>query len=248
MSISNKYKIQDENENIFNSPYTDWWDPNGSFKALHSINPCRIEYVINTLKKNKLIKYKSNSSNKILKDLKILDVGCGGGLLCEPLTRLGGNVLGIDKAPNAIKIAKSHAKKMNLKIQYQCKKIEEISNSKFDVIIASEIIEHLENRKSFLDKIAQISNAKSSIIITTINKSLPGIIFVKYMAEYLLKLIPIGTHDWEKFISPETLFVEAKNSGIILDDFTGIIPNPLTNDFYLGPMLALNYAASGMIE
>ena len=144
MSISNKYKFQDENEKIFNSPYTDWWDPDGSFKALHSINPCRIEYVINTLKKNKLIKYKSNSNNKILKDLKILDVGCGGGLLCEPLTRLGGNVLGIDKAPNAIKIAKSHAKKMNLKIQYQCKKIEEISNSKFDVIIASEIIEHLE--------------------------------------------------------------------------------------------------------
>ena len=99
-----------------------------------------------------------------------------------------------------------------------------------------------------MDKIAQISNAKSSIIITTINKSLPGIIFVKYIAEYLLKLIPIGTHDWEKFISPETLFVEARNSGIILDDFTGIIPNPLTNDFYLGPMLALNYAASGMIE
>ena len=248
MSIFNEYKMQNTNKNIFNDVNSDWWDPSGSFKALHSINPCRIEYIIKTLYRNKLIEHNLNSKHKILKGLDIIDIGCGGGLLCEPLARLGGNVLGIDNAPNAIKVAKNHAKKMNLKIQYQCTKIEDLSNAKFDLIIASEIIEHIENRKSFLDNITKISNSKSSIVITTINKSLPGIILAKYIAEYFLKLIPVGTHDWEKFISPETLQVEAEKSGIILDDFTGIMPNPITKDFFLGPILAVNYAASGMIK
>ena len=232
----------------FNKPNQDWWNENGSFSALHKITPCRIDYIVQVIKKN--IKRQENYRDyEICRNLKILDIGCGGGILCEPLSRLGGQVTGIDVSENAILSAKTHAQNMGLDINYKCISIEDFNskNYNFDLVIASEVIEHVSNRKHFLQMLKQISSNETSIIITTINKSLPGIIFGKFAAEYILKLIPKNTHDWNKFISPNSLYNEAKECGIILNNFVGFVPNLVKNDFKLSSYLGINYAASGII-
>ena len=232
----------------FNLTAKDWWDIQGQYSALHKLTPIRVEYITRTIRRlSKSNKYKSNKD--LFRKLKILDVGCGGGLLCEPLSRLGSNVLGIDAAPDIIRIAKNHALKLNLDISYQCKSIEEILDieNSFDLIIASEVIEHVSNRAIFLNSLSKVAGKNTIIIITTINKSIPGVLFGKFAAEYLLNLVPKGTHDWNKFVSPKTLFSEAKEAGILLDDFTGFAPNPFSNNFSLSSFLGINYAASGVI-
>ncbi len=231
----------------FNLTAEDWWNTQGQYSALHKLTPIRVEYITRTIRR-----FSTNNKNEPNKDLfnklKILDIGCGGGLLCEPLSRLGSKVLGIDAAPNIIKMAKMHAQKLNLDISYQCKSIEEISNieDSFDLIIASEVIEHVSNRAMFLNSLSKVADKNTIIIITTINKSIPGVLFGKFAAEYLLNLVPKGTHDWKKFVSPKTLFTEAKEAGILLDNFTGFAPNPLSNNFSLSSFLGINYAASGV--
>ena len=232
----------------FNKPNQDWWDEHGSFSALHKITPCRINYIIQVIKKN-IKGQEKYREYEICQNLKILDIGCGGGILCEPLSRLGGQVTGIDVSENAILAAKAHAQTMGLDINYQCKSIEDFNSTKynFDLVIASEVIEHVSNRKYFLQMLNQISSNKTSIIITTINKSLPGIVFGKYAAEYILKIIPKNTHDWNKFISPNNLYNEAKECGIIFNDFVGFVPDLLKKDFKLSSFLGINYAASGII-
>ena len=232
----------------FNKPNQDWWDEHGSFSALHKITPCRINYIIHVIKKN-IKRQEKYREYEICQNLKILDIGCGGGILCEPLSRLGGQVTGIDVSENAILAAKAHAQTMGLDINYQCKSIEDFNSTKynFDLVIASEVIEHVSNRKYFLQMLNQISSNKTSIIITTINKSLPGIVFGKFAAEYILKIIPKNTHDWNKFISPNNLYNEAKECGIILNDFVGFVPDLLKKDFKLSSFLGINYAASGII-
>ena len=212
MIKNSKKSSRDEKEiSSFNLTAKDWWDIEGQYRILHRLNPTRIEYITRTLRRlSRRNKY--GSKKDLFYNLKVLDIGCGGGLLSEPLSRLGSNVLGIDAAADAIKIAKEHARKLNLNISYQCNSLEEISNSEnnFDLIIASEIIEHVSNRINFLNSISKIAHKETIIIITTINKSLPGVLLGKYAAEYFLNLVPKGTHDWKKFVSPKTLFSEAK--------------------------------------
>ena len=234
--------------NHFDKPNQDWWDESGSFSALHRLTPCRIEYIIQVIKKN-IIKKQINSSTQICNNLNILDIGCGGGLLCEPLSRLGGNVTGIDVSENAITTAKKHASKMGLKINYICTSLEELNMKKdFDLIIASEVIEHVLDRKYFLKMIRKISSNKTSFIFTTINKSIPSLLFGKFAAEYILNLIPKGTHDWEKFVTPQKLYLEALENGIYLNNFSGLTPNVFNKEFNLTSYLGINYAASGIVR
>ena len=234
--------------NHFDKPNQDWWDESGSFSALHKLTPCRIEYIVQVIKRN-IINKQINSSTQICNNLNILDVGCGGGLLCEPLSRLGGNVTGIDVSENAIITAKQHASKMGLKINYICTSLEELNIKKdFDLIIASEVIEHVLDRKYFLKMIRKISSNKTSFIFTTINKSIPSLLFGKFAAEYILNLIPKGTHDWEKFVTPQKLYLEALENGIYLNNFSGLTPNIFNREFKLTSYLGINYAASGMVR
>ena len=234
--------------NHFDQPNQDWWDESGSFSALHRLTPCRIEYIIQVIKRN-IINKQKNSSTQICNNLNILDVGCGGGLLCEPLSRLGGNVTGIDVSENAIITAKQHASKMGLKINYICTSLEELNLKKdFDLIIASEVIEHVLDRKYFLKMIRKISSNKTSFIFTTINKSIPSLLFGKFAAEYILNLIPKGTHDWEKFVTPQKLYLEALENGIYLNNFSGLTPNIFNKEFNLTSYLGINYAASGIVR
>ena len=234
--------------NNFDKPNQDWWDESGSFSALHRLTPCRIEYIVQVIKRN-IINQQINSSTQICNNLNILDVGCGGGLLCEPLSRLGGNVIGIDVSENAIITAKQHASKMGLKINYICTSLEELNMKKdFDLIIASEVIEHVLDRKYFLKMIRKISSNKTSFIFTTINKSIPSLLFGKFAAEYILNLIPKGTHDWEKFVTPQKLYLEALENGIYLNNFSGLTPNVFNKEFNLTSYLGINYAASGIVR
>ena len=234
--------------NHFDKPNQDWWDEGGSFSALHRLTPCRIEYIVQVIKRN-IINKQIDSATKICNHLNILDVGCGGGLLCEPLSRLGGNVTGIDVSENAIITAKQHASKMGLKINYICTSLEELNLKKdFDLIIASEVIEHVLDRKYFLKMIRKISSNKTSFIFTTINKSIPSLLFGKFAAEYILNLIPKGTHDWEKFVTPQKLYLEAMENGIYLNNFSGITPNIFNKEFNLTSYLGINYAASGIVR
>lgn len=234
--------------NHFDKPNQDWWDESGSFSALHRLTPCRIEYIVQVIKRN-IINKQINSSTQICNNLNILDVGCGGGLLCEPLSRLGGDVTGIDVSENAIITAKQHASKMGLKINYICTSLEELNLKKdFDLIIASEVIEHVLDRKYFLKMIRKISSNKTSFIFTTINKSIPSLLFGKFAAEYILNLIPKGTHDWEKFVTPQKLYLEALENGIYLNNFSGLTPNIFNKEFNLTSYLGINYAASGIVR
>ena len=234
--------------NHFDKPNQDWWDESGSFSALHKLTPCRVEYIVQVIKRN-IINKQINSSTQICNNLNILDVGCGGGLLCEPLSRLGGNVTGIDVSENAIITAKKHASKMGLTINYICTSLEELNMKKdFDLIIASEVIEHVLDRKYFLKMIRKISSNKTSFIFTTINKSIPSLLFGKFAAEYILNLIPKGTHDWEKFVTPQKLYLEALENGIYLNNFSGITPNIFNKEFNLTSYLGINYAASGIVR
>ncbi len=193
-----------------------WWSKNGEFKTLHEINPIRIKFIKDTLKKNNLNK------------LKILDLGCGGGLVCEELAKLGASVTGVDFVKDNIKVAKLHASKNNLNINYLVQNFEkEKINNKFDVIIIFEVLEHLDDWKSFLYKIKSNLKSKGVLIISTINKNLFSKFLTIDLAENFLKLIPMNTHNYYKFIKPEeinsilyeTNFINVKLSGLTYDPF-----------------------------
>ena len=184
----------------FSKMAEDWWNPNGKFKPLHIFNPVRVEFI-----KNKLISYFGLNSNtqKPLKKLKILDIGCGGGLLCEPLSKLGATLTGIDPSKNNIEIAKLHSKKMNLNIKYICCAPETLNfENEFDVILNLEVIEHVSDVNLFIQNCSKLIKKKGIMFVATLNKNLKSYIFGIVGAEYILRWLPIGTHDWDKFLTP----------------------------------------------
>jgi len=224
-----------------------WWDQQGPMAPLHAFTPVRIDYILHAINRffpiqNKMI----SSRNTALGGLNILDIGCGGGLLAEPMAQLGASVTGIDVTDAAITAAKAHAKTMGLSINYQTMTAEELAAScvAFDVIYASEVIEHVVDRPTFIDAIAKMLAKNGVVIITTINRSLPAVVFAKFAMEYLVRLVPAGTHDPLKFVKPRELTAEFLNAGILLDDMTGLAPR-LGGSFVTTSSLAINYAASG---
>ena len=224
-----------------------WWDQQGPMATLHAFTPIRIDYILRAISRffptqTKMLK----NTNTALGGLKILDIGCGGGLLAEPMARLGASVTGIDVTDAAIIAAKAHADTMQLCIDYQTIAAEELAASgvMFDVIYASEVIEHVVDRPMFIKAIAQMLAPHGLVIITTINRSLPALIFAKFVLEYIVQLVPAGTHDPRKFVKPNELRAEFINAGILLDDMTGFVPCP-GGGFKQTDSLAVNYAASG---
>ena len=201
----------------------EWWDINGKFQSLHKFTDIRIRYI------NRVVS-KYNKTDKIysLNKLKCLDIGCGGGLLSERISRLGASVTGIDVTKRSIEIAKTHALNSGLNINYINTDVSSfvknnVSN-KFDLIIASEVIEHLDNRNLFFKEVSKLLKNKGILIITTINKTALSLFLAKFMAENVLKLLPKGIHDFEKFVSPENLVDEAKPYKIYLDEIVGFKP------------------------
>ena len=178
----------------------DWWNPEGKFKPLHQFNPERIKYI----KDNTIKHFNLTNKDKPFKNLNILDIGCGGGLLSEPMSRLGGNVTGIDASEKNIISAKIHAKQNNLNISYFCNSPENFkSNKKFDLVLNMEIVEHVEDVNFFIKKSSELLKKNGLMFVATLNRTLKSYIFAIIGAEYILRWLPIGTHEWNKFLTPE---------------------------------------------
>jgi 2-polyprenyl-6-hydroxyphenyl methylase/3-demethylubiquinone-9 3-methyltransferase len=220
-----------------------WWDQKGPMAPLHAFTPVRIDYILQAIGRFFSIKTGVKPS---LSGLRILDIGCGGGLLAEPMARLGAEVTGIDVTAPAIIAARTHAESMQLAIDYQVITAEDLaaSGAKFDVIYASEVIEHVADRPLFIKAIAAMLAPNGVVVITTINRSLPALIFAKLALEYIVRLVPAGTHDPRKFVRPAELRTEFAAAGIVLDDMTGFTPC-LDGGFIPIGSMAINYAASG---
>ena len=216
----------------------EWWNPQGKFKPLHKFNPIRISYI-----KENIIKTFHLELNKTpLKNIKILDIGCGGGLLSEPMCRLGADVTGIDASDKNINIAKIHSKKNNLRINYICSSPEKLNvKNKFDVILNMEIVEHVEDVNFFLKSCSNLLKKDGIMFIATLNRTLKSYLFAIIGAEYVLRWLPIGTHEWEKFLKPEELTSELKKNNLKLDRLDGMKFNILTDKWSVSNDKSINY-------
>ena len=218
----------------------EWWDPEGKFKPLHNFNPIRLRYIKDTISK----KYGNKSEKLPLKDIKVLDIGCGGGLLSEPLSRLGAKVTGIDASDRNIKIAKMHLEKSKLDINYYCSSPEKfIAKEKFDVILNMEIVEHVNNVDFFLLKSSELLKKDGLMFIATLNKTLKSYVLAILGAEYILKWLPIGTHDWNKFIKPDDLINICKNNSLSFNNLIGVKFDILKNEWIESEDSSVNYLA-----
>jgi 2-polyprenyl-6-hydroxyphenyl methylase/3-demethylubiquinone-9 3-methyltransferase len=216
----------------------EWWNPNGKFKPLHNFNPIRIKYI----KENIVKDFNIRSSSKPFKNIKILDIGCGGGLLSEPMCRLGASVVGIDASEKNIKVAKFHAKKNKLKIDYKVASPEKLKTKlKFDVILNMEIVEHVEDINFFIKESSKLLRKNGVMFIATLNKTLKSYAFAIVGAEYILRWLPIGTHDWEKFVRPNDLINISKKNNLIFKKLDGMKFDILDNSWKVSEDTSINY-------
>ena len=233
MSSVNKKEIEK-----FSKMAAEWWDPSGKFKPLHKFNPIRIKYI----KENIINSFKLKTKKKPLDKINILDIGCGGGLLSEPMTRLGANVTGIDASNKNISVAKLHAKKNNLKINYLCSSPEKLKiQKKFDVILNMEIIEHVEDINFFMNSCSKLLKKNGLMFVATLNKTLKSYMFAIIGAEYVLRWLPIGTHDWEKFVKPEDLKKILSKNNLKLEKLDGMNFNIIKDEWSLSSDTSINY-------
>ena len=214
-------------ESLFDEYAYDWWNKTGYHKLLHKLNPLRLEYITSRLE---------------IKDKKILDIGCGGGILSEELSKMGAKVTGIDSSKKSIDIAKKHAKEKNLNIEYINGSILDISNlGKYDCIICFEMIEHINEPKRLIEKIHSVSQKKSHLFMSTINRNLKSFIFAKIFAEYILEVVPRGTHQYSKFITPYELSMILEQNKFNITSIDGILFNPINESFALDKNTDVNY-------
>ena len=223
-------KSKNEEFALFNQLSDEWWNENGKFKILHQIKRHRMSYILDQI------------TNRNIKNLKILDVGCGGGIICEPLARLGAKVTGIDFVPNNIKAAKIHSKKNKLKINYIYKDIEKSKlDEKFDIILMFEVLEHLDNWKKTIKNIKKNLNKDGIVIISTINRNLISKLFAINIAENVLNWIPKGTHDYNKLIKPEELKYILSKENFHFKNIKGLVFDPLNREWKLSKNYMINY-------
>ena len=226
----------------FSKLANDWWDEEGSMSFLHAMSEIRTKFI-----KIELIEhFNLKDKNKLLKGLNILDLGCGGGIASEPLCRLGANLTGVDESKKLIEVAKLHAKNMKLKINYQCTSIQNLVKlkNKYDVVVALELLEHVNNLEEFCKLITNLLTEDGIIILSTINKTFLSKLFVIDMAEKVLKKIPMGTHNYEKFIKPSEIKDIFHNYHFHIRSIKGINLNPISNNWKLTDNKSINYIVS----
>tara|TARA_B100000768_G_C11160653_1_gene324363 strand:- start:111 stop:833 length:723 start_codon:yes stop_codon:yes gene_type:complete len=218
----------------------EWWNPNGKFKPLHKFNPIRISYI----KENIIKTFGLNHKKTPLKNIKILDIGCGGGLLSEPMCRLGADVTAIDASQKNINVAKIHSKKNKLKINYICSSPEKLKiKNKFDIILNMEIVEHVEDINFFLKSCSNLLKKNGIMFVATLNKTLKSYVFAIVGAEYILRWLPIGTHEWDKFIKPIDLINILKKNNLRLDQIDGMKFDLVTDKWSISRDKSVNYIA-----
>lgn len=232
--------LQNEIKN-FTKDSAYWWDDSGPFKPLHKLNPTRIRHI-----KEQICAHFNLDTNNAqpLKKLNILDIGCGGGLVCEPMTRLGANMTGADADAQAIEVAKAHASDMGLKIKYENKAAEDL-NRKFDVILALEVAEHVSDLALFVEECARLVKPGGLIVFSTINRTPKSFMLGIVAAEYILRWVPKGTHNWKQFIKPAELARHVRRNGLELYDIRGLVYNPVNDSFKMSARdLDVNYFLS----
>lgn len=218
-----------QNLQLFDDLSDEWWNENGAFKALHSYNLIRLKYIIENVNKNSL------------KKLEILDVGCGGGILCEPLCRLGANVTGIDLNKKAIMVAKNHSKQNKLKINYRNININQIKNKSFDIITCMEVLEHVDDINKVISHSAKLLKSGGIFFGSTINKTLSSYLFAIIAAEKIFKILPEKTHIWDKLIKPNTLKINFLKNNFYNFNHNGVVYNPLTDSWKYSNLTNINY-------
>ena len=234
MTTVNKREIEK-----FSKLASEWWNPSGKFKPIHKFNPVRIELI-----RNKVVSHLDLNKrlDQPFKNIKILDIGCGGGLLCEPMKRLGAKITGIDASKENIKIAKMHARKMNLKINYLHCQPEKINfREKFDVILNMEVVEHVSNVNLFIKNCAKFLKKDGIMFVATINRTLKSYLKAIVGAEYILRWLPIGTHNWQNFITPQELEIIIKKNNFSTLDVIGIKFNPFLDKWNTSLDSSVNY-------
>ena len=219
----------------------EWWDPEGKFKPLHKFNPIRINYIKNCV----INEFNIRNKKKPFSNLEMLDIGCGGGLLTEPMARLGGKLTGIDASDKNINIAKIHAKKNNLKINYICSSPEKLkTNKKFDVILNMEIVEHVNDLNFFIKSSSSLLKKDGIMFVATINRTLKSYLFAIIGAEYILNWLPVGTHNWFKFVEPEELKKTCKKNNLKLIKIDGLKYNLITDKWMISQNKDVNYISN----
>ena len=234
MTTVNKREIEK-----FSKLASEWWNPTGKFKPIHKFNPVRIELI----RKKVVSHFDLNKRlDQPFKNIKILDIGCGGGLLCEPMKRLGAKITGIDASKENIKIAKMHARKMNLKINYLHCQPEKINfGEKFDVILNMEVVEHVSNVNLFIKNCAKFLKKDGIMFVATINRTLKSYLQAIVGAEYILRWLPIGTHNWQNFITPQELEIIIKKNNFTTLDVIGVKFNPFLDKWNTSLDTSVNY-------
>ncbi|MDB2703603.1 bifunctional 2-polyprenyl-6-hydroxyphenol methylase/3-demethylubiquinol 3-O-methyltransferase UbiG [Methylophilaceae bacterium] len=229
MENKNKNNVDIQEIEKFNLLAHKWWDPTSEFKPLHEINPLRLNYI---------------KSSVNIKGKKILDVGCGGGILSESLANEGADVTGIDQGDRVIKIAKLHAKESGIKVKYKHINIEDFyknTDERFDVITCLEMLEHVPDPNSIINTCSKLLMPGGKIYFSTINKNLKAFLFAIIGAEYILNLLPKGTHEYKKFIKPSQLQAWANSNGLSFDSIIGMTYNPITQKYKLSQDTSVNY-------
>ncbi|HCE59666.1 MAG TPA: multifunctional ribose 5-phosphate isomerase B/3-demethylubiquinone-9 3-methyltransferase/2-octaprenyl-6-hydroxy phenol methylase [Wolbachia sp.] len=218
----------------------DWWNENGKFKPLHMINPIRVSYIVEKIKELKKCD---------LKEISLLDIGCGGGILSESMARIGVNVTGIDACEENIKVAQSHAKKVGLNVEYMHTSVEELdSGQKYDAILLMEVVEHVDNLEFFLKKTVELLKPGGLVFVSTINRTIMSFFFAIVGAEYILNWLPKGTHSWKKFVKPSEIANSLRENNVALQDMAGIEYSITKNEWQLSKNVDVNYILYGKLE
>ena len=239
--------IDKEEVEKFSRIADEWWDEKGKFRPLHIINPIRLQYI-----RDKICTHFGKDNNQIrsLSGLSLLDIGCGGGLMAEPLAKLGAQVTAIDASEKNIKVAKLHSDKTAIDIDYQCSSAEDLlatTSKKFDVVLALEIVEHVADVPHFIAACAGLLKPNGLLFISTINRTIKSYGLAIIGAEYILRWLPRGTHDWQKFLRPSELCLQIRNNGLNIEEMTGMSFNPIKNYWHLNEKdLSVNYIISAV--
>ncbi|MDA9532485.1 MULTISPECIES: bifunctional 2-polyprenyl-6-hydroxyphenol methylase/3-demethylubiquinol 3-O-methyltransferase UbiG [unclassified Bradyrhizobium] len=223
----------------FSKLSAEWWDPKGKMAPLHRINPLRLGYIRDAACR----KFERNvRSLNCLGGLRVLDIGCGAGLLCEPLSRLGAQVIGIDPSQSNIAAAKLHADKSHLAIDYRCTTVEEIDpRERFDIVLAMEVVEHVTDVGVFLKRCASMLKPNGLMVVSTLNRNWKSFALAIVGAEYVLRWLPRGTHEWNKFVTPDELAKHLLDNRLVITEQTGVVYSPFADKWTLSSDMDVNY-------
>ncbi|MBC6443101.1 MAG: bifunctional 2-polyprenyl-6-hydroxyphenol methylase/3-demethylubiquinol 3-O-methyltransferase UbiG [Rhodobacteraceae bacterium] len=230
----------------FEALATEWWDECGAFRPLHMLNPCRLDYIVDQVTAEF---GRDRDSLKSLEGLRLLDIGCGGGLLSEPMARLGADVVGIDAAGRNIPVARFHAEQMDLDIDYRHTSAEALATEgeQFDVILNMEVVEHVSDPHTYLITCGQLLKPGGIMICSTLNRTLKSYLFAIIGAEYVIRWLPKGTHEWSRFITPDELFALIEQAGLRPVDRKGFVFNPLSRSWGICARdLSVNYVTGSV--